>query len=301
MMAPDENPIQGYDSRLCMFSYYQIHPTSITKTNGAPSSEDGVRADIKSDTMSWSPRFTSTFLSGLKIIRKTISRTPPNGLISSFLVLPMTIGIIIILAGLKCCHIFDSKNSTFTLSSEGATNIITASEGIADCILPFSGVDDDELTASEHMTYSMKDFKRDIKKPLSLLQRFTTSFADGDSEKLNTQIDFDTDLVFFVCDNSTTGHISNNIQKFIPGSLCQTNKSLTTANGTGPCLQEGMVWLHLNDDDGVKHIFILDNCLYHPDSPVNLVSTRQLADEFINAHGNPDQQKRIELQYSTHV
>jgi hypothetical protein len=114
------------------------------------------------------------------------------------------------------------------------------------------------------MTYSMKDFERDLNL-LGLLQGFTTSFANGNLEKLNTQIHFNTDLVFFIWDNLTTGHICNNIRKFIPGSLCQTNKSLTTANGTGPCLQDGMVRLHLNNDDGVKHIFILDNCLYHPD------------------------------------
>ena len=47
-VAPDDTSIiQGYDSRLCMFSYYQIHPTSINKTDGTPSSEDGVTADTK--------------------------------------------------------------------------------------------------------------------------------------------------------------------------------------------------------------------------------------------------------------
>jgi len=44
---------------------------------------------------------------------------------------------------------------------------------------------------------------------------FTTSFADVDTEKLNTQFHFDTDSTFFVCNNSTTGHICNDIQKFI--------------------------------------------------------------------------------------
>ena len=122
-----------------------------------------------------------------------------------------------------------------------------------------------------------------------------------DAEKLNTQIHFNTDSVFFVCDNSTTGHICNDVQKFIPGSLRQTNKSLTTANGTGPCLQEGTVCLHLCNDSGIKLIFILDNCIYHPDSPVNLLSTRRLAEKFIDETGNPDEQTRIESRYSTHV
>jgi hypothetical protein len=45
----------------------------------------------------------------------------------------------------------------------------------------------------------------------------------------------------------------------------------------------------------------LDNCLYHPDLPVNLLSTRRLAEKFINEQGNPDKQTRIESWYSTHV
>ncbi len=69
----------------------------------------------------------------------------------------------------------------------------------------------------------MKDFEQDIKYPLCLLQGFTTSFADGDSEKLNTQIHFNTDSVFSVCNNSTTGQICNDICKLIPGSVHQTN------------------------------------------------------------------------------
>jgi len=45
----------------------------------------------------------------------------------------------------------------------------------------------------------------------------------------------------------------------------------------------------------------LDNCLYHPESPVNLLSTRRLAEKFLDADGNPDEETRIESRYSTHV
>jgi hypothetical protein len=73
------------------------------------------------------------------------------------------------------------------------------------------------------------------------LHGFTVSFADVNSEQLNTQVHIDTDSIFFVCNISTTGHICNDIQKFIPDNMQQTNKSLMTANGTEPCLQEGTV------------------------------------------------------------
>ncbi len=66
-IAPDKNPMRGYDSRLCMFSYYQIHPSSINKNNRGSSSEDGVTANVKSNTMKWHPRLALNLLSGLKI------------------------------------------------------------------------------------------------------------------------------------------------------------------------------------------------------------------------------------------
>ena len=134
----------------------------------------------------------------------------------------------------------------------------------------------------------------------NILHGFTTSFADADLERLNTQVPFDTDSIFFVCDNSTTGHICNDLQKFIPGTLQQTNRRLTTANGTGPPVQEGTIRINLTDDDGKIHIFILEGCIYHPDSPVNLLSTRRLAEKFLDEDGNPDEDTRIESRYSTH-
>jgi hypothetical protein len=110
------------------------------------------------------------------------------------------------------------------LASEGgtATSILTASEVVADCI-SLSSEWENDWGASKHKLHSMKDFEQDIKYPLCLLQGFTTSFADGDSEKLNTQIHFNTDSVFSVCNNSTTGQICNDICKLIPGSVHQTN------------------------------------------------------------------------------
>ncbi len=53
----DDIQFRGYDSRLCMFSYYQIHPSSINKTDGNSSSEDGVTADTKSNIVTWQPIF----------------------------------------------------------------------------------------------------------------------------------------------------------------------------------------------------------------------------------------------------
>ena len=41
--------------------------------------------------------------------------------------------------------------------------------------------------------------------------------------------------------------------------------------------------------------------MYHPDSPVNLLSTRRLSENFLDADGNPYEETRIESRYSTHT
>ena len=118
-LAPNETSIiWGYGSRLCLFSYYQIHPTRINKTDGTPSSENGVTADTKIIATTWNPRFPSQCI---KSIQRGQPTTPPNEFISAFLVMLMTIGIQATLTGIKCHHILNSAIPTLSLPSEGAT------------------------------------------------------------------------------------------------------------------------------------------------------------------------------------
>ena len=53
--------------------------------------------------------------------------------------------------------------------------------------------------------------------------------------------------------------------------------------------------------DGIVQLFFIEGCIYHPDYPVNLLSTRQLAEKFLNADENPDEETRIESRYCTHT
>jgi hypothetical protein len=208
-------PIVGYDSRLCIFSCYQIHQTSINKTAGGPSSEDGVTATVSETTSYHSIQMGSCLSFGAKLLCKARPKTPHKGFISSALVLFSTLGILGILSIMACHRLYVHSGS-----SEGGERSLGDS---------FQGI----TSASEGDSFGVSKGANAF--------GFTTSFADVDTEKLNTQVHFDTDSTFFVCDNWTTGHICNDIQKFIPDSIRQTNKSLTTANGTGSCLQEGTV------------------------------------------------------------
>ncbi len=203
----DKTVIQGYDSRLCMFSFYQIHPTSMNKTNGASLSEDRVTADVKTTTNSWKQRGISRSLPTLKIIGKAQPRTPPNGCLLSFLVLLATIKIIAILTSMKCHHILNSEPSA-------------AYNGVADCIsLPSEGDDNFNWQSmhykGDYSFHSKGEYDHNLQHSLNLLSGYTPSFADADSEKIITHIHLDTNSIFFVCYNSMTGHICNDIRNFI--------------------------------------------------------------------------------------
>jgi hypothetical protein len=186
-------PIVGYDLRLCIFSCYQIHPTSIKKTAGGPSSEDDVTATVSETTSYHSIRTGSCLSFGAKLLRKARPKTPHRGFISSILVLVSTLGILGILSFMACHRLYVHGSS----SEGGERSLGDSLQGIT--------------SASEGDSFGVSEGANAF--------GFTTSFADVDTEKLNTQVHFDTDSTFFVCDNSTTGHICNDIQKFIPDSI----------------------------------------------------------------------------------
>ncbi len=98
--SSDANPIQGYASRLCMFSFYQIHPTSINKTDDGPSSKDGVMNKVSETTRSISVHNRSHLSLGAKLLCKLHLKVPPQGIISSFLVFLSRLGILAILSAI---------------------------------------------------------------------------------------------------------------------------------------------------------------------------------------------------------
>ncbi len=107
--------ICGYDSRLCMFSFYQIHPMSINKTDGNSSSEDGITLEMKATTNLTSSH-TSSFLSGATLLWRGRPKRPNNGNISAFLVFITVIGIFTALTGMTCRIILATSSQPSTPS-----------------------------------------------------------------------------------------------------------------------------------------------------------------------------------------
>ena len=50
----------------------------------------------------------------------------------------------------------------------------------------------------------------------------------------------------------------------------------------------GTVILSVTDDDGVEHTFTLLRVICMPHAPVNILSTRRLAENYPDRYGSPD-------------
>jgi hypothetical protein len=98
----------------------------------------------------------------------------------------------------------------------------------------------------------------------------TYATADSDIEE-DTMIPFDTDPLFWVCDNAATGHICKDKSLF-SGDLAPLIYIVSTANGFYSPTLTGNVNLHLKDNEGNKHEFNLTEENYMPNSPVNLLT-----------------------------
>ncbi len=63
----------------------------------------------------------------------------------------------------------------------------------------------------------------------------------------------------------------------------------------------GTVILWLTDDIGNKHTFTLTHVDYMPKSPVNLLSTRVLSEQFTDEHGFDSQGTGITSVFDDHI
>ena len=253
--------------------------------------------------MAMTIHFASKFHSAMDLIFPKPPKEPPDGIITSLIMILITWICILSHLFIACGRILrhNSKNNKRSKRRPKKKSGQTLQQFcIIHIALQISRAQQSKTSASKGSPKADdKIFHKNS--AFSRLQIFTTSFVDVDVEKLNTQVTFNTDSIFFVCDNSTTGHICNDLLRFVPGSLQQITRRLTTSNDTGPPFQEGTIKINITDDDGKNTLFLLEGCIYNPDSSVNLLSTRRLAEKFLDADGNPDEETRIEPRISSHT
>ena len=91
---------------------------------------------------------------------------------------------------------------------------------------------------------------------------------------------FDLDGITFLVDNCANTHVCNNKKLFCNLSSMAT-ASLNTTNGSSDAnLQSGQIKISWADDDDEEHEYILDDVIYKPDSPFNILSVARLGGHF---------------------
>ncbi len=152
-----------------------------------------------------------------------------------------------------------------------------------------------EITTSPH-NFSVGRTISTLRK--STVGAYSTS---TDSDDFNQLASFDKDSSFWVCDNSATGHICKNKALFT-GERIPFIFEIGSATGTSTLTLMGTVILRIMDDEGEKHLFALYNINYLPDSPVNILSLRQLAKLYPDSSGYPDKNgTRIRSGFDSHT
>ena len=86
-----------------------------------------------------------------------------------------------------------------------------------------------------------------------------------------------------------TLHSGSAITLQLTGDLVPSIFEVGSATGILTPTLMGTVILQLTDDEGVTHSFEFTNVNYLPDSPVNLLSLRRLAELYPDETGHPDQ------------
>ena len=120
-----------------------------------------------------------------------------------------------------------------------------------------------------------------IKLPGILLEAFA-------SQNTEEAVSFDTDSKTIVLDNSATCHICNNKSSFTSDITPIENAdhlSVSTAGGkVSPSGHGSVKWSWL-DDEGNRHTNTIDEVLFFPESPVNILGVTKYAHQLQDAEG----------------
>ena len=104
--------------------------------------------------------------------------------------------------------------------------------------------------------------------------------VDDKAKQSNGTSTFDIDASFVVCDNSKNTHICDNRDMFVNFNATTAGLVATIGGKLNQPSGIGMVKWTWKDDGGALHTEQLDNALYFPKSPINIMSVTDLAKQF---------------------
>ncbi len=119
-----------------------------------------------------------------------------------------------------------------------------------------------------------------------------------DNRLQDQSLNFDTDSSIVICDNSANVHVCFDKRMFI-GELRRTDKHYVATIGGSKNVAQGMgtVRWRWRDDNGKEHAMNIENVLFFPQSPVNILSVTCLADQFKDDEGTGIDTKRNQSRF----
>ncbi len=102
----------------------------------------------------------------------------------------------------------------------------------------------------------------------------------------SSTINFDSDASLVICDNSANVHVCNNrkmfdnkIRPLQSHAVATIGRSMNESSGIG-----NVKW-RWKDDTGQEHTHIIKNALYFPNSPINILSVTEFANQLKDDNG----------------
>ncbi len=189
-------------------------------------------------------------------------KKPPDGIITGGLIflLMIMINCIMFINGLYFIWVFRAAARRERKISSSSSNVGS---------LPSFG---SSFRTTARRTREIYHCLSNIVLPSSLMQAFSST------SPINS-VSFDSDGLTIVLDNSATCHICNNKSLFIsPITPIPTSNDIgvDTAGGTVRPIGIGNIRIKWTDDDGLAHQEVIDDVLYFPKSPVNIIGVTKL-------------------------
>ena len=136
----------------------------------------------------------------------------------------------------------------------------------------------------------------------SLLGSAKHAFATAlniDSRVQGTEsVSFDSDSKSAVCDNSANVHVCNQKGMYVGELRPIKSHKVATIGGKGHSPEGiGTVKWSWNDDDGRKHEYLVEDVLFFPQSPINILSVTEFAKQLQDKEGTGIDTKQLRSRF----
>ncbi len=118
------------------------------------------------------------------------------------------------------------------------------------------------------------------------LAAFSTVLNIDDMTAQRSTFSFDSDATSVICDNSANVHVCNDRNMFV-GDIqpLQSHAVATIGGNTNVASGIGNVKWRWKDDTGHEHSYLIHNVLFFPESPINILSITEFANQLNDDSG----------------